>query len=178
MPRNITDTGFPKLRETDRWTWRQRRFIKWCALPKEKRPDGLETQRKIGEFLGVGPSTLGAWKTYPGFWKEVYREAKICIGDVMPEILRSMAREAIAGSVSAAKLCLECLGLYSDEGQAPIQFKDPLIFVMNRQGLPPPRTQQIAGGDRGEEEPVEGEFEVMELIGAASVKNRAEQDAN
>ena len=161
MTREIPDIPATKLKESDRWTWRQRRFIQWSALPKEKRPDDLQTQRQIGEFLGVSPITLGVWKTYPGFWKEVYREAKFCIGDVMPEILHAMAREAINGSVPAAKLCLECLGLYSDEGQAPVRVRDPLIIIMNEQ-LPAPEVKRISGQNEGE--PVEGEFELFEVM--------------
>lgn len=164
--REIPDIPATRLKESDRWTWRQRRFIQWCALPKEMRPDGLETQRKIGEFLGVGPGTLSTWKTYPGFWDEVYREAKTCIGDEVPAILRSMVEEAKKGSVPAAKLCLECLGVFSGEAAPPVQVREPIIFVINEQRLPSPELQQITNRDNGSEVPVEGEFEIMELVEA------------
>jgi len=131
--------------------------MQWCALPKEKRPLNARTQNQVAELLGVGPQTLSFWKAYPGFWEEVNREAKWLIGDSLPDIYEAMVKEALAGSVPAAKLCLQCLGIYEEKVQAPLQVYEPLVVIMNNHQLSKPEMRQLAGDDE-----IEGEFELVD----------------
>jgi len=87
----------------------------------------------------------------------VYAEARAVVGDEVPEILLSMVREAKDGSVPAAKLCLEVLGVFTDDRGPRVDVSQPLVIIMDGDGkLPPPAP--LLPERSFIEEFVEGEF--------------------
>lgn len=141
-----------KTPATDRWTWRQRKFMEWVALPKKRRPERAKTQSELAKILGVTPATLTSWKTYPGFWEEVRKEAQWLIGDSLGEIYEAMVKEAVAGSVPAAKLCLQCLGLFEEKAPTAPETFEPLVLIMNDN-----RSVVL------EDSPIEGEYKLVDV---------------
>ena len=120
---------------------------------------GCKTHKEVADLLRISPTTLSKWKKLPGFWEEVYSEAKAIIGDAIPEILASMVREANRGNVSAAKLCLQTMGLLEERSGVKIDMGEPLVIVMNNsKSLPMPQPAI---------EMVDGEFSLVEVAEAA-----------
>ena len=98
-----------------RWTFRQRRFQELLTVPEETRPDGYQTDSEIAKSLGVAMTTLKGWLLEPGFWEAVSDIASIYIGRHLYAIYESMAKQAIGGSVQAAKFCQAVLSLENRE---------------------------------------------------------------
>ncbi len=97
------------------WSPVQQKVQQWLAMPKDLRPDGLRTKAAIARLLNVPATTLYRWQVLPGWWNEVFKFARLQIGEDVGAILKAMVREALAGDVRAAKLCLETLGVHADK---------------------------------------------------------------
>lgn len=122
------------------FTWKQRRFAQWISLPKSKRPPDCQTQKQFSELLGVSEYTLLHWKRLPEFWDLVYKEAQEIIGDKIPAILEAIATEALAGSMTAAKLALEVLGLM-EPSKISVKVEEPLTVILVEDADMKPRVE-------------------------------------
>ena len=112
------------------WTWKQRRFQEWIAVPAKHRPDHLKNDEAFAKEFNVGKSRLNQWKMIPGFWDETYRYAKSIVGDSMGQILESMVNEATMGSVQAAKLCLQILEVFHEKVDVNNTYEEPLEIML------------------------------------------------
>lgn len=104
------------------------------AIPKALRPDGLRTKVAVAKLLKVRPNIIYWWQTLPGWWDEVYKYARLQIGEDLGAILQAMVREAVGGDMRAAKLCLEALGVHADRLilQGTITH-DNLVIILDEQ---------------------------------------------
>lgn len=118
------------------WTPVQQMVQQWMAMPKEFRPANLRTKTALAKILNTSTSLIYRWQTIPGWWDEVFKFTRTQIGSDLAAILKSMVREALAGDVRAAKLCLEALGVHADRLilQGKIQH-DPLVVVLDGRGI-------------------------------------------
>jgi DNA-binding Xre family transcriptional regulator len=64
----------------------------------------------VAEQLGISPKTLMKLRRDPNFWNKIYSEFCIHMEGELPDIVRAMSREALAGNVQAGKLMLEWAG--------------------------------------------------------------------
>ena len=64
----------------------------------------------VAEQLGISSKTLMKLRRNPDFWNRVYQEFCIHMEGELPDIVRSMSREALAGNTQAGKLMLEWAG--------------------------------------------------------------------
>lgn len=120
------------------WSLKQQKYQLWLATPRSCRPKDLRTYKAVAERLGVGRTTLREWEVAPGWWEEVYSQARSIIGKDLGSILNSMVTEAINGSVPAAKLCLEALGVHVEEIKHRHTLEsDRLVIIMHPNALPP-----------------------------------------
>jgi len=104
----------------------------WLAAPKSARPRTLRTKSEVATKLVVSPTTLRQWENLPGWWDAVFAQGRSILGHELSDILKAMAREARAGSVQAAKLCLQVLGVHSEKIQHEIDVhQDQLILIMH-----------------------------------------------
>ena len=68
------------------------------------------THQKVCEELGISDKTLMKLRRNPDFWQKVYQEFCLHMEGSLPDIVRAMARESLAGNVQAGKLMLEWAG--------------------------------------------------------------------
>lgn len=97
------------------WTPVQQKVQQWMAMPKELRPKTLRTKAALARCLKLAPAVIYRWQATIGWWDEVYKFARIQIGEDLPGILKAMVSQALGGDVRAAKLCLEVLGVHADK---------------------------------------------------------------
>lgn len=109
-------------------------------------------------------ATLIAWRNLPGFWGEVYAEARSIIGDAVPDILMAIAKEAKRGDVAAAKLCLQCLGVFEAKSGVKLDVTEPLVFILSGQG----GQDQKALPDRKGEFALEADYKILETVNATA----------
>ena len=127
-----------------RWTFRQRRFQELLTVPEETRPEGCRTDSEIAKTLGVALTTLKGWLLEPGFWEAVSDIASIYIGRHLYAIYESMAKQAIGGSVQAAKFCQAVLGLENRELTLNVKHYDDdrlVVFLPAEKG-PLPKMEE------------------------------------
>lgn len=120
-----------------RWTYRQKRFQQLLTIPEDKRPEGCQTDAQIAKTLGVALTTLKGWLLEPGFWEAVSDIASIYIGRHLHAIYKSMAKQAIGGSVQAAKFCQAVLGLENRELSINVRHYDDdrlIVFLPAEKG--------------------------------------------
>ena len=123
------------------WTPRQRQYILWLAAPSAVRPKGLRKKHDLATRLHLSTATLREWEVLPGFWDAVFAKARSIIGHELGNILIAMVREARGGSVQAAKLCLQILGVHSDKIKHEVDIhQDQLILIMHPNA---PQTQLL-----------------------------------
>ena len=124
-----------------RWTYRQRRFQELLTVPEESRPEGCATDSGIAETLGISITTLKGWLLEPGFWEAVSDIASIYIGRHLHAIYESMAKQAIGGSVQAAKFCQAVLGLENRELAISVRHyeDDRLVVYLPAESKPLPK---------------------------------------
>ena len=104
----------------------------WLAAPSAARPKGLRRKRDLATRLHLSTETLREWEVLPGFWDAVFAKTRSIIGHELGDILRAMVREARGGSVQAAKLCLQILGVHSDKIKHEVDIhQDQLILIMH-----------------------------------------------
>ena len=119
------------------WTIQQQKYMLWLAAPKYARPKALRSRRALAERLGVSTATLRRWETELGWWDEVFQQARGIIGRRLASILAAMATEAEKGSVSAAKLCLEVLGVHHMKIQHEVDMRgDQLVIILHPDAIP------------------------------------------
>ena len=113
------------------WTIRQLKYQEWLGTPKALRPKNLKTNTAIAEALGITPYTLRNWRMLPGWWEAVYAFARSVLGEYVSDIMHAQAIEAIHGSTPAAKLCLELMGLFSEQVKHTVEIEnDRLVIIM------------------------------------------------
>jgi len=92
----------------------QQKYQFWLATHPDDRPPKLKTHDEFCAKFGVTKAQLYAWEHLPGFWDGAFIRARAEIGKRLPQIMRALARKAETGQVSAIKLALQALGVYSD----------------------------------------------------------------
>ena len=65
---------------------------------------------EVAKQLGISDKTLMKLRRSPDFWQKTYAEFCIHMEGELPDIVRAMSREALAGNVQAGKLILEWAG--------------------------------------------------------------------
>ena len=123
-----------------KWTFRQRRFQELLTVPEETRPDGYQTDSEIAKSLGVTPTTLRGWCLEPGFWEAVSDIAAVYIGRYLADIYKAMVKQAISGSVQAAKFCHAVVGLENRELAISVRHYDDdrlVVFLPAEKGSLP-----------------------------------------
>ena len=124
------------------WTPMQQKYQLWLAIPARARPEALRNRGAFARRLGVTLATLRRWEVEPGWWDAVFQQARAIIGRQLGGILNAMAKAAQAGSVAAAKLCLEVLGVHHMKIQHEVDMQgDQLIIMLHPDALPPPHLQ-------------------------------------
>ena len=134
------------------WTIQQQKYQLWLAAPNRSRPRNLRSRKTIAEKLGVSVPTLRRWETEPRWWDAVFQQARAIIGRRLAGILDAMATAAEGGSVNAAKLCLEVLGVHHKRIQHDVDVRgDQLVVILHGDALPSngatpslPQTQPLA----------------------------------
>ena len=120
------------------WTIKQSKYQLWLAAPRAARPKDLRSRQAVAKRLGVTTPTLRRWEVEPGWWDSVFAQARAIVGRELGSILRAMVIQARGGSVTAAKLCLEVLGVHHTKVQHEIDMRsDQLIVVLHPDALPP-----------------------------------------
>jgi len=123
------------------WTPRQLKYQLWLAAPRAARPKTLRKKSEIADKLVISLATLREWEALPGFWDAVFARARSIIGHELSDIMRAMVREARNGSVQAAKLCLQVLGVHADKVRHEVDIhQDQLVLVLHPDALPTPPT--------------------------------------
>jgi len=118
---------------------RQRLFLMWASLLPAERPANLRTHEQVAEKLGVTVGSLIRWENTPGFWQSLFETSLAQAGRRLPEILDSLVRKALSGSVPAIKLSLEVLGVHHDVlEQRVLREDDRLVIIMAPPSLPRP----------------------------------------
>ena len=156
-----------------RWTFRQRRFQELLAVSAENRPEGCQNDEEIAETLGINLMTLRGWTLQPGWWESVSDIAAVHIGRYLYAIYEAMVKQAVTGSVQAAKFCLDVLGLTSKELTLNVKhYEDDrlVVFLPAEKGPPIIRPMleaptlednQIVEGKVLESKPVEDELVIV-----------------
>jgi len=112
----------------------------WSATPKHLRVSDLQTREQIATALQVDIDTVTRWEQTPDWWNGVFAYARAIIGRELGSIAHSAVQEAIAGDVSAMKLCHELLGVHSDKLELTHALKDDQLVVILRDERTPPPT--------------------------------------
>ena len=112
------------------WTMQQQQYQEWLALPSTLRPVSLKSKEQVAKQLETDKDTLVRWEFEPNFWDEVFSRARAIIGHELGSILMAMVTEAKSGSVQAAKLCLEALGVHSDSLSLKHEFQDEQLMLL------------------------------------------------
>ena len=109
----------------------QRKLQAWQSSPASVRPRGLKTEKQISKKMGIPISTLRMWELLPGWWDDVFIDARAIIGRELGGILDAMVRRAKGGSVPAAKLCLAALDVHVDKLRIEGEIKgEQLVLIM------------------------------------------------
>lgn len=130
----------------------------WLAAPSAVRPKDLYTKRAIAQRLRISSATLRQWEDLPGWWDAVFARARSIIGHELGSIIGAMVRESKAGSVQAAKLCLQILGVHSDKIKHEIDIhQDQLILVLHPDAVlaQPPTVPQLPQSVVADVQPVQ-----------------------
>jgi len=153
------------------WSYRQRRFQELLTIPAESRPEGLQTDETIAKSLGVALNTLKGWRLTPGWWEAVSDIASTYIGEHLTEIYEAMVKQALTGSVQAAKFCLSVLGLENRELTLNVKHyeDDRLVVFLPAEKGPPiirplleaPAFEDVIEGKVLESKPVEDELVIV-----------------
>ena len=127
-----------------RWSYRQRRLQELLTVPEDTRPDGCQTDAEIAETLGVNIMTLKGWTLTPGFWEAVSDIASAYIGRHLHAVYESMVKQAIGGSVQAAKFCLSVLGLENRQFEISVKHYDDdrLVVFLPAEKEPLPKMKE------------------------------------
>ena len=128
------------------WSEKESTYIAWLAVPEDARPDGMETREDIAKVLDVTTDVLWAWEHKTGFWDEVFSKSRGIVGRAMPSILTSMTRRAQQGSVQAAKLCFQLLGVHADKLDINLKKNDDRIILI----MPEDEYEQSKQNEEGE----------------------------
>jgi len=134
-----------------RWTFRQRRFQELLAVSSENRPEGCQNDEEIAETLGINLMTLRGWTLQPGWWESVSDIAAVHIGRYLHAIYEAMVKQAVTGSVQAAKFCLDVLGLTSKELTLNVKHYDDdklIVFLPAEKGALPPMDTPVLEDNR------------------------------
>ncbi len=65
---------------------------------------------EVAEQLNISNKTLMKLRRNPDFWQKVYQEFLVAMESDIPDVVRAMARESLAGNVQAGRLMLEWAG--------------------------------------------------------------------
>lgn len=125
---------------TMRWTYRQRRYQELLTVPEDSRPEGCNTDSEIATTLGISITTLKGWLLEPGFWEAVSDIAAVYIGRHLHAIYEAMVKQALGGSVQAAKFCRAAVGLENRELAISVRHYDDdrlVVFLPAEKGPPP-----------------------------------------
>jgi hypothetical protein len=110
------------LNNPNPWHEHQLAFIRWLALPRAERQP--KTQKALAAQFGYSEQTLCEWKNLPGFRDAVNVVARELVKDAVPDVLATVRREAIKGSVAHINMVLSMAGLAGDieaAGKGPAQ---------------------------------------------------------
>lgn len=142
------DKAIADVNSTDgaSWTIRQRKYQEWLGTPKALRPSNLKTNSTIAEALGTTPSTLRNWRMLPGWWEAVYAFARSVLGEYVSDIMHAQAIEAIHGSTPAAKLCLELMGLFSEQVKHTVEIENDRLVIIMGPAQAPGAMRELAQG--------------------------------
>lgn len=93
----------------------QEKYQLWLGTPRAVRPKAYRTEELFAEAFDVPVRTLRMWEGLPGWWDGVFSAARSVVGHELVDILLAMVKRAKAGSVPAAKLCLQTLDVHADK---------------------------------------------------------------
>ena len=113
-------------------TIRQQKYQLWLATPSQARPKQLRTRRDVATKFGIGIETLREWEALTGWWDEVFAIARGILGKQLGNILAALGAEARKGSVAAAKLSFQVLGVHHENIQHQIDVhQDQLVLILH-----------------------------------------------
>lgn len=117
------------------WSPRQRKYQEWLALLPAHRDPSVTTINQLADALGTNLDTLRRWENLDGWWEEVYKYAKVILGEALPEVLDAVVIKAKSGSIAAAKLVLQSLNVYVEKTEHHLDLdEDQLIVVVSSKG--------------------------------------------
>ena len=129
------------------WSIQQKKYQFWLAVPAKDRPKSLRTKRQVASALRVSESTLALWESLPGWWLAVHEHAIATLGNDLQEILTTLSERAKQGNVSAIKLALQVLGLFSEKTEQEVtHHHDQLMVVVKPHDTPPTPTNRLTSG--------------------------------
>jgi len=115
------------------WSERQRQFQFFLATPVELRTKDCKTEEQFAKRFDLKPETLAMWKLLPGWWDEVYSVALSIIGAALPDILETLVVRARSGHVTAIKLALQALGVFTEKSENKQVFdNDQLTLILDK----------------------------------------------
>ncbi|HEY85649.1 MAG TPA: hypothetical protein G4N96_11135 [Chloroflexi bacterium] len=109
------------------FTSKQRRAIEWLANPGNDRQP--KTQRLLAAEIGVRIETITRWKRKPEFMDAVLARSRELLKSDLPEIYRSLADEAKAGSHKHQKLAFELSGEYVERKEVEVSVPVTIVEV-------------------------------------------------
>ena len=114
------------------WSEKQFALQMWQATPEKWKQSPYKTKKQIMEKLQIGEETANNWSLEPGWWDAVFSMTRGIVGERLGAILETMADRAEGGSVQAAKLCLQVLGVHADKLELEHSYNDDqLVLIMN-----------------------------------------------
>ena len=136
------------------WSIQQKKYQFWLAVPSKDRPAALRTKKQVASALRVSESTLALWESLPGWWLAVHEHAIATLGNDLQEILTTLSERAKQGNVSAIKLALQVLGLFSEKTEQEVtHHHDQLMVVVKPHAdasstpTPTPTNRLTSGGE-------------------------------
>jgi len=113
------------------WSEKQTALQLWMGTPKEWRRKETRTLLDICRHLGIDREIVAKWMIEPGWWDQVFANSRYVVGSRTADILNAMVERAVGGSVQAAKLCLQVLGVHAEKLETVHTFdSDQLVVIM------------------------------------------------
>ena len=110
------------------WNADQLHLIDWLATPQQyRKPD---TQTALAAQMSVRPATISNWKRLDGFALAVRQACRALVADTwLVDVYHAMYREAVAGSVAAARLLMEVAGELDQAQAGPVDRRVQFLIM-------------------------------------------------
>ncbi len=112
------------------WSINQRKYQFWLAVPPKDRPSSLRSRGQVAKALRVSEDTLALWESLPGWWNSVHEHALSVLGQDLSEILAALSERAKEGNISAIKLSLQALGVFTEKTEAQVSHHHDQLMVV------------------------------------------------